>query len=190
MLRCCWFGINLYLLINLMRFFFIYFASGYGHLVFYLNFHETCFIDGTTEIMQTWNKTDLYRLKIVMNFLKVVVTDFNANDCKSFVIDLSFDISVQNKGQMGIAYSMKNYSNQYTQLYKAMIIPLRWLNERGNNHHPFLENGMLLICTNLNSLRQRMLWSKLGWNWPCGSGDNFFLISTLYLRYFVIIFPF
>ena len=60
-----------------------------------------------------------------MNFLKVVVNEFNGYDYKSFIIDLSFDISVQNKRQMGIAYYMKNYSNQYTQLCKAMIIPLR-----------------------------------------------------------------
>ena len=40
-------------------------------------------------------------------------------------------------------------------------------------------------------LHQRMLCVKFGWNWPKGSGgeDLFFLISSMYFRYFVIISP-
>ena len=47
-----------------------------------------------------------------------------------------------------------------------------------------------IIWTNLNPLHQTMLCAKFCWNWPCGSGEeDFFLISTMYFRYFVIIFP-
>ena len=28
------------------------------------------------------------------------------------------------------------------------------------------------IWTNLNPLHPRMLWTKFGWNWPCGTGEE------------------
>ena len=34
-----------------------------------------------------------------------------------------------------------------------------------------------------------MLFAKFGWNWPDGSGEEDFKISSKYCRYFVIIFP-
>ena len=34
-----------------------------------------------------------------------------------------------------------------------------------------------------------MLCAKFGWNWPSGSGEDHFEISSMYLCYFVIIFP-
>ena len=36
------------------------------------------------------------------------------------------------------------------------------------------------IWTNLNPLHPRMLCAKFGWNWPCGSGEEDFLISSMY----------
>ena len=45
------------------------------------------------------------------------------------------------------------------------------------------------IWINLNPLHPRMLCAKFGWNWPCGSREEDFLISSMYFRYFVIISP-
>ena len=46
-----------------------------------------------------------------------------------------------------------------------------------------------LIWTNLNPLYQRMLRAKFGWNRPSGSGEDI-QISSMYIRFFVIISPF
>ena len=41
-----------------------------------------------------------------------------------------------------------------------------------------------IIWTNLNSLHPRMLCAKLRWNWPCGSGEFFFLnFINIYLLF-------
>ena len=45
------------------------------------------------------------------------------------------------------------------------------------------------IWTNLNSLYPRMLCAKFGWNWPSGSGEEDFLVLSMYFRYFLIISP-
>ena len=45
------------------------------------------------------------------------------------------------------------------------------------------------IWTNLNPLHPRMLCAKFGWNWPSGSGEEDFKISSMYFHYFVIISP-
>ena len=45
------------------------------------------------------------------------------------------------------------------------------------------------IWTNLNPLHPRMLCAKFGWNWLSGSGEEDFLIMSMYLHYFVIISP-
>ena len=45
------------------------------------------------------------------------------------------------------------------------------------------------IWTNLNPLHPRMLFIKFGWNWPSGSGEHDFLISSMSYRCFVIISP-
>ena len=45
------------------------------------------------------------------------------------------------------------------------------------------------IWRNLNPLHPRMLCDKFGWNWLSGSGEEFFLISSMYFHYFVIISP-
>ena len=44
------------------------------------------------------------------------------------------------------------------------------------------------IWTNLNSLHPRMLSAKFGWNW-LSSGEEDFLILSMYFHYFVIISP-
>ena len=41
----------------------------------------------------------------------------------------------------------------------------------------------------LNSLHPKMLCAMFGWNWPSGSGEEDFQNSSMYLRFFVIIFP-
>ena len=46
------------------------------------------------------------------------------------------------------------------------------------------------IWTNLNFHHPRMLCTKFGGNWPSGSGEeDFFLISSTFFHYFVIISP-
>ena len=40
------------------------------------------------------------------------------------------------------------------------------------------------IWTNLNPLHPRMLCAKFGWNWPSGSWEEDFLISSMFFRYF------
>ena len=45
------------------------------------------------------------------------------------------------------------------------------------------------IWTNLNPLHPRKLCAKFSWNWPSGSGEEDFLISSMYFRYFLIISP-
>ena len=41
----------------------------------------------------------------------------------------------------------------------------------------------------LNSLHPRMLCAKFGWNWSSDCGEKYFFISSMYVRYFVIISP-
>ena len=41
--------------------------------------------------------------------------------------------------------------------------------------------------TNLNPLHPRMICAKFGWNWLSGSGEEDFLILSMYFRYLVII---
>ena len=48
---------------------------------------------------------------------------------------------------------------------------------------------MVLICKISSPLHQRMFFAKSRCNWPSGSGEEHFLISSMYFRYFVIISP-
>ena len=50
-----------------------------------------------------------------------------------------------------------------------------------------LENGMALNLNELEFPSFKGSFFKFGWNWPSGSGEELFLISSVYLRYFVII---
>ena len=45
------------------------------------------------------------------------------------------------------------------------------------------------IWINLNLLHPKMLRAKTGWNWPSGSREEDFLISSMYFRCFLIISP-
>ena len=45
------------------------------------------------------------------------------------------------------------------------------------------------IWKNLNPLDPKMLCAKFGWNWLSGFGEEDFLISSMYFRYFSIISP-
>ena len=45
------------------------------------------------------------------------------------------------------------------------------------------------IWRNLNPLHPRMICAGIGWNWLIGSGEEDFLISSMYFHYFVIISP-
>ena len=51
------------------------------------------------------------------------------------------------------------------------------------------ERAGSFIWTNLSPLLPRMLCAKFGWNWPSGSGEEDFLISSMYFHHFVIISP-
>ena len=44
------------------------------------------------------------------------------------------------------------------------------------------------IWRKLNPLHPRMICAKNGWNWLSGSGEEDFLISPIYFRYFIIIY--
>ena len=46
-----------------------------------------------------------------------------------------------------------------------------------------------MLVLRLILLHPRMLFAKFGWNWPSGSGEEDFLISSMYFRYFVILSP-
>ena len=54
------------------------------------------------------------------------------------------------------------------------------LSPLGKGRSPF-------IWTNLNPPHPRMLCAKFGWKWLSGSGEEDFLISSMYFCYFVII---
>ena len=51
-----------------------------------------------------------------------------------------------------------------------------------------LKKGGAFIWTNLSPHYPRIHCAIFGWNWPCGSGEDF-LISWMYFRNFVIISP-
>ena len=48
---------------------------------------------------------------------------------------------------------------------------------------------MVLFRTNLNPIHPRMLCPRFGWDWLSGSGEEDFLVSSIYFRYFVFISP-
>mgnify|MGYP003684358579 CR=1 FL=1 len=52
-----------------------------------------------------------------------------------------------------------------------------------------MRNYFFFIWRNLNPLHPRMLCAKFGWSWISGSGEEDFLISSIYFHYFVIISP-
>ena len=48
---------------------------------------------------------------------------------------------------------------------------------------------MVLFCKTLSPFHLRMLYAKFGWNWPNGSAEEDFHISSMYFCSFVIISP-
>ena len=45
------------------------------------------------------------------------------------------------------------------------------------------------LWTIVNPLHPKLLCAQFGWNWPIGSGEEDFLILSMYFRYLVIISP-
>ena len=50
-----------------------------------------------------------------------------------------------------------------------------------------LKKGMILHLNKLESPSPRILCTRFGWNWPNGSWEDEFKISSMYFRYFIII---
>ena len=96
-----------------------------------------------------------------------------------------------------IAHLRKQFKSINTYDYIITLIKRtkeRFLNFSSMYFHYFIiispwKRAGPFIWTNLNPLHPRMLWAKFGWNWPCGSGEEDFLISSMYFHYFVIISP-
>ena len=54
---------------------------------------------------------------------------------------------------------------------------------------PYVKRCRLSIWTNLNPLHTGMFFAKFCCNWPTGSGEGDFYISSMYFHYFLIISP-
>ena len=57
------------------------------------------------------------------------------------------------------------------------------------NYISLWKRAVPFIWKNLNPLHPGILCAKFGWNWPSGSGEQNFLISSMYFHYFVLISP-
>ena len=89
------------------------------------------------------------------------------------------------KRPMGhIAFLRKQFKSIYT--YDYIITFIKRIKKTINN---FMRMYWFFIWTNLNPLDPRMLCAKFGWNWHSGSGEEDFLISSMYFCYFKIISP-
>ena len=76
--------------------------------------------------------------------------------------------------------------------YKLLLIENGHFMRRQNTetrekqkHNLLNENCTVFIWKNSCPFHQRILRNKFGWNWPCGSGEDFKM--SMYLRCFVII---
>ena len=67
------------------------------------------------------------------------------------------------------------------------MIIIMLIERRKKNIIYFMRIEWFFIWTNLNLLRSRMLCAKFGWNWPSGSWEEEFKISSMYFCYLVII---
>ena len=91
----------------------------------------------------------------------------------------------KNKRSMGhITHLRKQFKSINTYDYIITLIK-----RRRKNIIDFRIIYWFFICRNLNPLHPRMLCAKFGWNWLSGSGEDDFLISSMYFHYFVIISP-
>ena len=87
-----------------------------------------------------------------------------------------------NKRPMGHIAHLRNSLNQLTQMNIIMLIK-----RRKKSLFTWLElNGSSFESTWI-PLTPRMLVAKFGWNWPSGSGEENFFISSMYFCYFLII---
>ena len=76
----------------------------------------------------------------------------------------------------------------------VQINKLIWLynninKEKKKNIINFMRIYFFFIWKNLNPLHPRLICAEIGWNWLIGSGEEDFLILSMYFHYFVIIFP-
>ena len=53
----------------------------------------------------------------------------------------------------------------------------------------FMRIKWFFIWKNLNPFHSWMFCAKFSWNWPSGSGEEDFWISSMYFRHFLIISP-
>ena len=91
----------------------------------------------------------------------------------------------KNKRPMGhMAHLRKQFKS--INIYDYIITLIKG---RKKNIIDFKRIYWFFIWRNLNPLHPRMLCDKFGWNWLSGSGEEFFLISSMYFHYFVIISP-
>ena len=81
-----------------------------------------------------------------------------------------------------IAHLRKQFKSINTNDYIITLIK-----RRKKNIINFIINYCFFIWRNLNPPHPRMLCAKIGWNWLIGSGEENFLIMSMYFRYFVII---
>ena len=84
------------------------------------------------------------------------------------------------KRPMGhITHLRKQFKSINTYDYIIMLI---W--RRKKTIINFMRIYWSFIWTNLNPLHPRMLCAKFGWNWPSGSEEEDFLISSMYFLLF------
>ena len=68
-------------------------------------------------------------------------------------------------------------------------INIKLIKRRKNNIIYFMRIYCFFIWRILNPPHPSMLCAKIGWNWLSGSGEEDFLISSVYFHYFIIISP-
>ena len=61
--------------------------------------------------------------------------------------------------------------------------------KRRKTHYLLYENFMVLHLNKLESPLPKDALCQFGWNWPSGSGEEVFLIPSVYFCYFLIISP-
>ena len=101
---------------------------------------------------------------------------------KGFLLLMKKTLKV-NKRPMGhIAHLRKQFKSINTNDYIITLIK-----RRKKNIINFIIIYCFFIWRNLNPPHPRMLCAKIDWNWLIGSGEENFLIMSMYFRYFVII---
>ena len=97
---------------------------------------------------------------------------------------MQFWTKKKTKRPMGhIAHLRKQFKSINTYDYIITLI------KRRKKNINFMRIYFFFIWRNLNPLHPRMICAEIGWNWLIGSGEEDFLISSMYFHYFIIIFP-